>query len=487
MESPRATLGPTWPSLLLLALPTALLLGAAAAIGPERVSAIVLMVTAAVYTLAALILFMPWMARVAGERRAALAELGRWFRDQAMSCESGAELALLLGEANHRLGYSDRALIVTRDSNDELRVFGGNEHDAVVLHHSDEEVARLADDAELVTLDSEALRPESASLLGQLGCRAALPLRHGDRSLGLALVGEARRRVRGHDLRADVWLRTAASLALARQTLGFDLQHRVSLKSSLDYARATQEALMPEERPFHSDGFVVHGVFRPAAQCGGDLWLWRRLGPGRVLVVLGDVTGHGVAPAMLSAAVAGVLQIRAIADGDSVDPADMLRAIDESIHRVARGSYMMTAFVAVFDREAGVVNYANAAQSFPIMVVTTPGENEDEDEVKLQPLIAPGPMLGAGSAFEVERHQRPLRPGTRVVMYTDGIVEAERAPGQAFGERRLRRLLTQLAPERPELVAPRILEEVDQFLGNATPDDDMTVVVVDLPSAREHG
>jgi serine phosphatase RsbU (regulator of sigma subunit) len=448
----------------------------------------VLLIASGLYLAIALAVLQPWLVRVRGQRKLALAHDATWFRDRAMHCAGVADLATLLAETSGRLLGNERALLIVMDQADELAVFGGTATDADVVRRSRAAVIELADQAGA----GADMTGEARALLDALGRRVALPLRHGDVPLGLALLDAPPRRLERAGAQLT-WLRCALSMALARQRLGFDLQHRVALQSSLDYARAAQEAIMPAETPFRSDGFVIHGMFRPAAQCGGDLWLWRRLAPGRILVVLGDVTGHGVAPAMLSAAAAGVVQIQAIAAAASLDPADVLSIIDHSIHRIARGSYLMTGFAAVLDRDQGTLRFASAAQSFPYLqrvpdASDASGGRPDPERPKTartRALVVPGPMLGVDGAAKFAIHTQPIAAGARLILYTDGIVDAERRRGQTYGDRRLRNKLVELADQPGENVAPAVLADVQAFLGSAQAADDMTVVVVDWPVAEQ--
>jgi serine phosphatase RsbU (regulator of sigma subunit) len=479
--SPTPTLLP-WTLSALLVAPWALLWAAAALVGLEGRAGIGLLAAGGLYLVAVLAGVQPWLVRARSRRRLGLARHATWFRERAAQCADVAALAALLAEAGQRLLGSKRALLIVGDPSRGLQVHGGSEHDAALVRGSSAAVIELAHQPDVCSTATGIPGAAAGALLAALGYDLALPLRHGNTALGLALLDADPRRLRRVGAHAPAWLRSALSTAVARHSLGFDLQHRVALKSSLDYARAAQEAIMPAETPFRSDGFVIHGLFRPAAQCGGDLWLWRRLGPGRILVVLGDVTGHGVAPAMLSAAAAGVVQIQAIAAGASVDPGEVLAAINHSIHRLTRGSFLMTAFAAVLDREQGTLRYANAAQTFPHLQRLAPSGAAG---AQLQPLVAPGAMLGGDDAARFPIHTQAIAPGTRLILYTDGIVDAARRDGKTYGDRRLRKMLMTLAEAPAEAVAPAVLGDVQAFLGGAQAGDDMTVVVVDWPRNTE--
>ncbi|WP_428266703.1 PP2C family protein-serine/threonine phosphatase [Haliangium sp.] len=470
----------SWTKSILLLTPTVALWTAAALLGPDTELGFAGLLSGLTYLVLDLALIQPRLAKAPGARALALARQVAWYHDELIRGDGVELVPALLARLAHGLGSEERALVVVRttQSNGDERIEAYPSPGAAVPDIAPELVSWAGSQTQV--LDTAEAKPGSAraNLLALTASHAALPLRWGSSGLGVAFVGGAGQALSPLARRAYEWMRMTTALAIQRRDLGPHIHDRSQLQGLVEYARATQEALMPDERANPSDGLLIHGMFRPAAQCGGDLWVWRSLGQGRVLVFLGDVTGHGVAPAMLSAAAAGAIQSFAIATGAALDPAALLGEVNRSLYRIARRRYMMTALAAVVDRQAGEIRYANAAQTFPYLV--RPGPNADS-EVELRALVTAGPMLGHLEDAHFPSAQVALAPGDKLFLYTDGLIEAERSPNQAYGARRLRKHLQALARHPGDRVAPSVLDGVYEFLRDARPDDDMTVVVVEWP------
>jgi serine phosphatase RsbU (regulator of sigma subunit) len=99
------------------------------------------------------------------------------------------------------------------------------------------------------------------------------------------------------------------------------------------------------------------------------------------------------------------------------------------------------------------------------------------------PLLGSGPLLGQDAAARFPHERVPLAAGDKLVLYTDGLVEAGPSSGKVYGSRRLHSELERLAHEKADGVAPRLLEAIHQFAGNADPSDDMTIVVIEWPAS----
>jgi serine phosphatase RsbU (regulator of sigma subunit) len=149
------------------------------------------------------------------------------------------------------------------------------------------------------------------------------------------------------------------------------------------------------------------------------------------------------------------------------------------VHRAGKTRYLMTSFAAVVDAGRGELRYANAAQNFPYFL--TGGSSGG----RLETLVARGNTLGAAAEARFETHVRPMAPGQTLVLYSDGIVDAE-APGVGpFGDKRLRAALTRLANERAARIPGVLMDEVLAFTGGAELADDITLAAVGLADDDE--
>lgn len=469
----------SWSKSLLLALPSFGLFGMAALVGPDTELGFALLFLAATYLILDLAFLQPWLVRTAASRSLAVIDLASWYREQLAQSQGEREMAMLLARANSLVAGSDRALFLVGAK---LDTYGGTPADSAVTIRDPDGLHRLLKQTRVVyrhTLKSDS---PTGMLLDELDYQVALPLRYRNEPLGLALLGAGQQRLTSSVQQMYTSIRIATSMGLSRHALGFNALHHSELLSIMDYARATQAALMPADRPAFSDGLLIHGVFRPAAQCGGDLWVWRSLGDGRIVVAIGDVTGHGIAPAMLSAAAFGAIQSYAIVSGQELDPAALLASVNRAIYQIAQASYMMTAFVAIIDRKAGRVRYANGGHNFPYLIrIAAPNAADLAADVQLKAFVSAGPMLGSVPEAIFETHEHDLELGDKLVLYTDGIPEAQSTRGKPFGERRLRAKLKSLAQESADAITGRVLDDLQQYMNGQPPGDDMTMVVVEWP------
>src|SRR5204863_756246 len=136
----------------------------------------------------------------------------------------------------------------------------------------------------------------------------------------------------------------------------------------------------------------------------------------RVLITIGDVTGHGVAAAMVTASVKGACDAVVRLSDDHLDLVQLMERLDSAVRRSGGGSFHLTCFCALLDPRAGTVTFANAGHTVPYLLRAS-----GKDELELQALVARGNPLGAGQPHAARTAQRPLHAGDLVVWYTDGL------------------------------------------------------------------
>ena len=260
---------------------------------------------------------------------------------------------------------------------------------------------------------------------------------------------------------------------------------KVSLEKEMELARQVQQAMIPPASLDQHGYFRVIGYCMPASQCGGDWWMYRKLSGGRMLIVIGDATGHGIHSAMIAACARGSVEALSAVDEKLLTPEQVLRAIDQSIKMIGDHNVLMTAFAAVFDSERGVLHYANAGQNFPYVMKLSTGRVLEQASI----IAASGNPLGDRNiAVEIRRGSLQLAPGDLFVCFTDGLVERANPNGKLFGDRRLRSALTgQALPDAQALVQLRdkVLAANERHAEGALADDDITFVLCQFdPPAR---
>jgi serine phosphatase RsbU (regulator of sigma subunit) len=231
------------------------------------------------------------------------------------------------------------------------------------------------------------------------------------------------------------------------------------------FADTMQRSLLPRSRPV-IEGLEVGEVYEPSARVdvGGDVYDFLELDDGRIAVVLGDVTGHGV-DATADMAMAKFV-FRSLAREHS-EPADFLASANEVIcSEIGPGKFISMSYVVV-DGAAGRVVGASAGHPAPRIVLP---------EGSTRPLEAHGLVLGIDGGQEYAESEADLPPGSSLVLYTDGVVEARR-DGELYGDDRLDALLAQRR-ELPALaLATAVAEDAREF-ADGDLSDDLAVVVI---------
>jgi sigma-B regulation protein RsbU (phosphoserine phosphatase) len=252
---------------------------------------------------------------------------------------------------------------------------------------------------------------------------------------------------------------------------------KAQLERELELARSVQELMSPPPDPISVDDITLAGFCEAATQCGGDWWHYRQLSGGRVLIVIGDVTGHGMPAAMIAATARGAVEALAMMDDRDLTPTRVLDCIDGAIRDVGSAKLLMTCFALVLAPEQQIVDYANAGHTFPYIArVVDTGTLTD-----LSVLAVNGNPLGNPTKC-VRTGSMALLPGQLFVLCTDGLVDRIAASGDRFGDKRLRKLLQKSRFEAggevaASVIRDAIIREVRAFAGTHPADDDTTLVV----------
>lgn len=246
-------------------------------------------------------------------------------------------------------------------------------------------------------------------------------------------------------------------------------EDRQRMKAEARTAALVQKALIP-----HIAGNPnIASYYHPASETGGD-WFFVREDEERLTLMVGDVTGHGTAPALVTASVAGATNVL---DLHNEKPERVLEELNGVVLRTGFGQYQMTCLYMQLEKRARRYRLASAAHPYPMFLAAS-------GVTRARP--QPGFLLGEverGGAWPVT--EGALDPGALVLLYTDGIVENTNARGQSYGMGRLTRGLEQLAKSNDTGPCDRILGEVvkgaQQFYGQRPPDDDVTLLLARVP------
>jgi sigma-B regulation protein RsbU (phosphoserine phosphatase) len=236
------------------------------------------------------------------------------------------------------------------------------------------------------------------------------------------------------------------------------------MERDLQAAKRIQGALL---RPVPTDdyGLDVAARYLSAREVCGDLYDFLRYGPQQLGIALGDVSGKGTAAALYGAVSIGIM--RSLAP-QKLQPAEMLRQMNQLVGERRIEGRFMTACFATWQKGRQKLRVANAGQSQPLLY-----KDGRCDRIELT-----GFPLGIFEDVTYDEWGVTLEAGDILVFHSDGIAETYNSEGQLFGTERLRKLIEQHHEISAAEMADRVLNEVDWFSQNAPLSDDRTLVVM---------
>jgi predicted ester cyclase len=244
-----------------------------------------------------------------------------------------------------------------------------------------------------------------------------------------------------------------------------EARERERIEQELQIARRIQHALLPEATP-ELVGWEVAAYYKPARAVGGDFYDYLELPNGRLGLVVGDATGHGMPAALVMATTRGML--RAVAQPLGYSPGEVLARVNDALWPEIPPNMFVTCLYAVLDPTEGRLRYANAGHDLPYLK-----HKDGASELR-----ATGMPLGLMPEMNYEEKEAVLEAGDSVLFYSDGLVEAHDPQREMFGFPRLRALVSEHDGADGSLV-DRLLNELSGFTGEEwEQEDDITLVTL---------
>lgn len=266
-----------------------------------------------------------------------------------------------------------------------------------------------------------------------------------------------------------VWANGAGTVAIGIVLLALlvllEVAGRLSLKHDLEIAREIQSAMLPRG-VYTADGIEAFGLTRPANTVGGDFFDILPLSDGRVVVALGDVAGKGSPAALLMALLIAIM--RTLVD-EGLEPDELVRRLNVQTERQTPGSRFITLFYACFDPRSGELTYVNAGHH-PALLRRATGEFERLSEG--------GIALGMFEGSTYTPGRASLNPGDLLVLYSDGITEAENARGVPFDENGLTDAIGTCADLETPRMGEQVFRAVERHAGDTRFADDLTLLIM---------
>ena len=266
-----------------------------------------------------------------------------------------------------------------------------------------------------------------------------------------------------------VGAQTGLALEVARLTtaIGQEIASRERLNRELEIAREVQEHLLPQHPPSIA-GLDYSGLCRPAREVGGDYYDFLELPGGKFGVAIGDVSGKGIGASLMMASLCASLRGQApIAETLQ----HLVGTVNSLVYEASSSNRYATFFYSEFDPVTLQLSFVNAGHNPPVIV------RSSGSHCQVFRLTAGGPPVGLLPNAQYEGGVFALKPGDRMVLFTDGISESMNKDDEEWGEENLIAVAQGTCSPAQEIVN-RIMSAAQAFADDAPQHDDMTVVAL---------
>jgi sigma-B regulation protein RsbU (phosphoserine phosphatase) len=297
---------------------------------------------------------------------------------------------------------------------------------------------------------------------------AVVPMVVEEHSIGVLIINDREPRAfQADEIRFLQLMANQAAIALESARLHVEEIERQRLEQEMAIGRDIQLSLLPKTPPV-IPGWELGMRYKAARHVGGDFYDFYLFPDDdkKIGFLIGDVSGKGVPAALFMAMCRTMIRTTALA-GRS--PAQALIKANELILKDSQADLFLSVVCASLNTDTGRLTYSNAGHSRPMLIRA--GSQEVQD------LTARGVIMGEFDTIDLEEREVEIHPGDLILLYTDGVTDTINEQQEAFGEKRLKAILTADGNNSVEALLDSILQSLEEFRGNANPEDDITIVV----------
>lgn len=242
-----------------------------------------------------------------------------------------------------------------------------------------------------------------------------------------------------------------------------EARNRQNIKE-MNLAVELQKSLLPKSYPDTELLSFTHRYI-PMAMVGGDFFDIVKLAEDRIGVMISDVSGHGIAPAFITAMIRSSFDYLVSADRA---PSKVIGMLNEEFAKIIDTDHFVTAFYAVFDFSTMTCTYCNAGHPPQILA------HADGSFSELAPT---NPIIGMLDSFEFHDDEVPFRYGDVVCFYTDGVIESQDVNGAMFGTDGIKKAIAAAQNDSLDGLADRLITDLIQFMKDPYFEDDITILL----------
>ncbi len=316
----------------------------------------------------------------------------------------------------------------------------------------------------------EDLRTSCKDTFDQLQATLIVPLIYEDRLTGLISLGDKKsgKFYRQEDINLLNTLANQGAVAIENARMIEEVIEKERMEEELSIARDLQTSMLPAKCPTIK-GFEIAAYSLSAREVGGDFYDFIEMGEDKVGMVIGDVTGKSVSGALVMSASRSVF--RMLSEEDLGVGEIMVRA-NRRIKKDIKSGMFVALLYAVLDPKDRTLSLCSAGQTQPIHWSS---ETKESRLVETRGDTFP---LGILEDVGYEETCLDLAPGDKIVLYTDGIVEAMNHKEEIFGFERLLEIVQEASSMDADSLLKEILDSVNAFAGGAAQHDDLTVIII---------
>jgi serine phosphatase RsbU (regulator of sigma subunit) len=328
----------------------------------------------------------------------------------------------------------------------------------------------LRDKASILVNDvmsDESFRGMQSLVQQQVRMFMAVPLQTKDSVIGLIYVDSPTlvRDFTAEDLNLLTVMANVAAIRLEHARLAEVEQAEKILAKDLEQAAIIQQGLLPSTAPV-VPGFDLAGYNAACRTVGGDYFDYLDYPDGKLGIVIGDVSGKAMPAALLMTSLQA--RVRVLAE-ESADVAEIVTRLNRHTAANCPSNRFITFFFAIVDPLTGALTYANAGHNPPVLV---------RADGRAELLDGGGLVMGLFSNCRYDRYDAALGPGDLLVLYSDGVTEANNLAGDEFGEERLVETLRLNRHHKASELIRAVNDGINTFSAGAPTADDVTLVVL---------